>query len=63
MLSSKTRKFGVTVNVDAAEGDVAVWVRALPGEEDTFTADEIEALVHRGVVRELLADERYDSGT
>ncbi len=58
MLSSKTPRYGVTADTDTRDGDVAVWVRPLGPDDDPFTDDELEAMAVRGVVRELLSEER-----
>lgn len=58
MITSRTTTHSVTADQETRDGDVAVWVRPLSGHPDTYTLEEIEALAVRGVVRELLAEER-----
>jgi hypothetical protein len=58
VLQSTTRDYAVVVNHDAIEGDVAVWLRPLfHASEDDYTPEELEALVLRGIYRELRKEE------
>lgn len=58
MLTSRTKQYSVTADANSIDGDLAVWVRPNLPMEDDFSDDELEALVVRGTIRELLADER-----
>ena len=62
MLSSETARYEITTARNQ-DDDICVWISGTDPdrEADELTPDELESLVHRGVVRELLSEERREA--